>query len=154
MNAKLLKNLLKAGSVGVGAGATAMYLGNEGEGETFTSYPKESRGKRLLRGEQVPFSENLMEKMGLSNELTKNQDLMDAQFSEFNDEVSKESNDWIGFNHRDEQYEFLNVPELHQIILDGSLFKQKDTFDELLELGYIRNIQAPDQDMPEGTVVY
>jgi len=46
--------LLKGIGIGTGLGAGAMYLGNEGEGETFTSYPKESRGKRLLRGQQIP----------------------------------------------------------------------------------------------------
>ena len=59
--------LLKGLGVGAGLGAGAMYLGNEGEGETFTSYPKESRGKRLLKFEEVPFSEKLMYKTGLED---------------------------------------------------------------------------------------
>ena len=48
------KNILKGIAAGLGLGGTAMYLGNEGEGETFTSYPRDARYKRLLRGEQIP----------------------------------------------------------------------------------------------------
>ena len=32
----------------IGAGLGAMYLGNEGKGETFTSYPNPSRIKQIL----------------------------------------------------------------------------------------------------------
>lgn len=49
-----IKNILKGIAAGLGLGGTAMYLGNEGEGETFTSYPRDARYKRLLRGEQIP----------------------------------------------------------------------------------------------------
>ena len=49
-----INKILKGIAAGTGLGLGAMYLGNEGEGETFTSYPKEARGKRLLRGEQIP----------------------------------------------------------------------------------------------------
>ena len=40
--------LLNLAAAGVGAGLGAMYLGNEGEGETFTSYPNPSRIKQML----------------------------------------------------------------------------------------------------------
>jgi len=49
------KDILKGVIGGLGIGGGAMYLGNEGEGETFTSYPRDARYKRLLRGEQIPF---------------------------------------------------------------------------------------------------
>ena len=48
------KDLLKKVGAALGIGGTAMYLGNEGEGETFTSYPRDARYKRLLRGEEIP----------------------------------------------------------------------------------------------------
>ena len=48
------KDILKGIAAGLGIGGTAMYLGNEGKGETFTSYPRDARYKRLLRGEQIP----------------------------------------------------------------------------------------------------
>ena len=50
----------------IGAGLGAMYLGNEGKGETFTSYPFPSRGKRLLGFEQVAHSEKALEKYNLN----------------------------------------------------------------------------------------
>ena len=40
--------LLNLATAGIGAGLGAMYLGNEGEGETFTSYPNPSRIKQAL----------------------------------------------------------------------------------------------------------
>ena len=51
----ITKQLLKGIAAGSGLGLGVMYLGNEGEGESFTSYPREARYKRLLRGEQIPF---------------------------------------------------------------------------------------------------
>ena len=58
--------LLNLATAGIGAGLGAMYLGNEGKGETFTSYPFPSRGKRLLGFEQVATSEKALEKYNLN----------------------------------------------------------------------------------------
>lgn len=49
-----LIKLLKGVGIGAGAGMGTMYLVNEEKGGTFTSYPREARYKRLLRGEQIP----------------------------------------------------------------------------------------------------
>jgi len=49
-----LMKLLKGAGAGIGLGAGTMYLTNEEKGGTFTSYPRDARYKRLLRGEQVP----------------------------------------------------------------------------------------------------
>jgi hypothetical protein len=57
---------MKLALAGIGAGLGAMYLGNEGKGETFTSYPFPSRGKRLLNFEQVAYSEKALEKYNLN----------------------------------------------------------------------------------------
>tara|TARA_R110002110_G_scaffold232616_8_gene448286 strand:+ start:726 stop:1298 length:573 start_codon:yes stop_codon:yes gene_type:complete len=52
--AKALKTILKGLGLGVGVGGGAMYLGNDEEGETFTSYPRDARYKQLARGEEIP----------------------------------------------------------------------------------------------------
>ena len=57
---------MKLALAGIGAGLGAMYLGNEGKGETFTSYPFPSRGKRMLRGEQIPYNEQVYHSLGLN----------------------------------------------------------------------------------------
>ena len=151
-----------------------------------------------MRGEQVPFSEKLMEKMGLSNELTKNQDLMDAQFSEFNDQMSeaeqvnlmreyanKHAPVWhnlMGGNTTDALSKMKSGGLLNHYIENDKGFREfveaqtdkekinvvkkyrnnsegweyADTDEDILERlkTHGLNIQAPDQDMPEGTVVY
>ena len=57
--------IVKGIGAGLGIGGTAMYMGNEGPGETFTSYPREARYKQLMRGDQVPLP-------GLENHVYKN----------------------------------------------------------------------------------
>lgn len=48
--------------------------------------------------------------------------------------------DWINFKHKGKKYEFMNIPEVHKIMQSGSLFKQQDIFDELIDKGLIRSV--------------
>ena len=55
----------------------------------------------------------------------------------FGTEKSKDI-DWISFKHKDKKYKFMNIPEVHEIMQSGSLFNMKDTFDNLMKQGYIK----------------
>ena len=49
--------------------------------------------------------------------------------------------DWISFKHEGKKYEFMNIPEVHEIMQSGSLFKMQDTFDALINKGFIRSVK-------------
>ena len=74
-------SVLKGALGGIGAGMGAMALLNEGEGETFTSYPEQSRLKQLMgKDSDDEFDSRVQEELTRAYKLYENGEMTNDEF--------------------------------------------------------------------------